>query len=177
MVCTNTLTSIGLAELTQCKVPAGESEKYLLSDDSDNEDKKLDTVEESQEEAASVEETPSLDSNANAGAGEGSEEAKDGGGDNIPEEANPPSTDPEPPTQEEAEVPPPNEPEPAADSSTNQPEASEAAPIIDEAKEEQPAQPAPVEEVKEEEPVVEAPGKWANMLQEISGVETLVFHS
>jgi hypothetical protein len=152
-----------LVELTECIVPAGESEKYLLSDDSEDEDKKLDTVEEGQEEAAPVEETPSADSNADAEAGDSPEEAKDGGGDSIPEEASTPSADPEPPVQEEAEVLPPSEPEPPADSTPDQPAASEppteleANPVAEEVKEEAPAEPAPVEKVKEEEPAVEAP--------------------
>ena len=88
-------------ELILFVVPAGESEQYLLSDDSEDEsDNKLDTVEEGQEEGSSGEDASSSESNANNEGGEGSEEAEDGGGSSIPEEA--PAADPEPPASEDA---------------------------------------------------------------------------
>ena len=150
---------MGLPELSQCVVSAGESEKYLLSDDSDNEgDKKLDTVEESQEEPAPVEEPPMPDSNANA---ESAEKLNEGGGDSAPEEAGQTSADPEPPAPEEPDVPLPSEPELATEGSIDEPEASEpppeveASPVTEDVKEEQPAESTPVEEAKEEEPPAE----------------------
>lgn len=156
---------MALVELIQFVVPAGESEKYLLSDDSeDEEDKRLDTVEEGQEEPVPLKLS---ESNTDAEGGDAPEEVKDGGGDSIPEEASSPSADtPESPAPEEAEVTPPSESEPAVESSADQQDASEplppppeveAAPIIEEAQEEQlaEAEATPVGEVKEEVPVEE----------------------
>jgi hypothetical protein len=139
-------------------VPAGDSEKYLLSDDGEDEededeDEKLDTVEESQAVPAPVGDGP--DDNADAERGSSPEELEDGG--SIPEDSAPPSVDPQPQAQGEAEAPPLGEPEHVSEGSTQQQEP-ESIPVVEEVKEEQSSSDRfSTEEGIDEEPVVEAP--------------------
>lgn len=74
---------------------AGESEQYLLSNDGEDEEEKiLDTVEESQE--APVGNESSTDTSTDVEACNNAENVKDGGAESIsPEEASPPPANPE----------------------------------------------------------------------------------
>ena len=88
-------------ELIRNLALAGESKKYLISDDSEDEGgEEFNTVEESQEGVALPEE-----GRLAAGSSDSARDMEDDEGDRKSENARPPPADPEPPSQVEPEAP------------------------------------------------------------------------